>query len=169
MFSDKFTGRRLTFSEYCLSESLRPIKTVFGTDLHNHKWYNKEDLYWTFFKTERYYYCVTLENGQVEFATSDIFDEENFSNWFNVAEAFDFDERKISSASKIFSNVMYIVIQGLNTFDIDEFYFYGYSPALGTLYQRMVYHNKFFLDSIKDNRFIFDREEDNKYFFKRLK
>lgn len=144
-FDDKFSDRWLKFDEFCISESLRLMYINYGTDLSNKEWNvtNDEKLHWTFFRFEEYFYCVTVEDdGQVAFATSVVFDKEKLSRWRNVPLVFRFDEKKTSSASKVFSFALFVIVQGCKEFNINEFFFRGQNPSLGKIYSRMVYRNK---------------------------
>jgi hypothetical protein len=164
---DKFTGKILSYKEFCLSESFRPLYIEYGTDLKNEEWYSDDEHFWTFVKYEKYYYCVVIDvYGDVGFATSDIFDKSIFSKWNGITDTFDFDERKTSSASKVFCYAMYVILQGLKEFNIREFKFSGQHAALGKIYKTVVSKNKYFLDSLKKEGYYFDREEDDEFYFK---
>jgi hypothetical protein len=173
---DKFNYGFLSFYEFCISESLRPMNTKFGTDSYfmNEEWFKQygsdgKHIYWTFFRYEKYYYCVVLDGGNIGFATADVFDNTKINNYLLVKDMFNFNSRDTSSASKVFSYVIFVAIQGIKKFNWKEFYFYAQQPALGSIYKRMVYNNKFFLDSLKKEGFVFDREENERYYFKKEK
>lgn len=168
---DKFSSKILSFNEFCISESLRPMYIVYGTDLKNKEWnYSSEnETYWTFIKNDKYFYCIILsKEGDVGFATSEFFDQKFLSKWTNVLDFYSFDERKTSSALKVFSYVIFVILEGANGFKLDTIYFSGQHDALGKVYERMVKHNKYFLDSFKEAGYVYDKEENGKYYFRRI-
>jgi len=165
---NNISGEYMKFKEFCLSESFRPLFIEYGTDLSNREWYSDEEQHWTFIKYEKYFYVVVVDiHGDVGFATSEVFYKKIFNKWKVIEQTFDFEERKTSTASKVFSYVMFVILKGLEEFNINEFKFSGQHAALGEIYKRVVNKNKYFMKAIEEARFYFDREEDGEFYFRR--
>lgn len=165
--ADKMSNKILSFEEFSISESLRPLRIDYGTDLKNEEWNSVEDIKWTFIKYDRYFYCIIIDHGQIGFATSQFFDQKKMGVWENIPKYFDFDERKTSSAAKVFSHVFYVIIAGIKKYNIPLFFFSAQHPALGNVYKRMVEKNKYFLDAVDKAGFQSEGEIEGKFIFKK--
>lgn len=166
---DKFSVKYLSFEEFCLSESLRPMSIDYGTDLKNELWHINGSIYWTFIKYNEYYYCIVIDDGQIGFAAGEFFDGSLYDDFNNVVRYFDFEERKTSSAVKVFAYIFYVILQGTQKYNLNKFWFSAQHPALGNVYQRMVDKNPYFMDSVKKAGFEYMGQNNGKYEFKRTK
>lgn len=166
---DKFSNKFLNFEEFCLSESIRPMSIDFGTDLKNKEWNvsQNEEVCWTFFKFQKYFYCVMIDGFQVGFATSEFFDERILKKLNKVTELFDFEERKTSSAASVFSFVFFVALQGIEEYNIPRFWFSAQNPSLGTVYSKMIGKNKYFMNAIENAGFEYTGEKEGKFNFRR--
>lgn len=153
----------MSFSEWRLTEAVAAIETDFGIDRNaQDKRLKLIGNFWVslLLNDERYYMAgVNQETGSVSFGVSDEYslDPSNYSD----------DRKQTSNAIRVFGKVMFIVFQIASQKKIKEISFEAASPALGTVYQRMV-TNRFFLKSVQDVGYELSREDSRRYCFTKI-
>jgi len=147
MFLTDENGDLVSFSEYCLSESIKPKVTEYGTDesTSNRRIEHVSRVFYTFMQASDAYWCVLLkDDGEVGFGRSDEFstDPRDYS-----------DERtNTRSALQVYGKVLYVMLEifdkkAPNTMTAIKFG--SANPAAGKVYDRMV-KNKWLLDELSE-------------------
>lgn len=169
MFLKTENGCIISFSNYCLSESIKPRTTDWGTNIelndrvvkHHptlgayYAFFNASDAYWVVF------FAYADTKAEVGFATSNEFS-------LNLT-SYTINRQLTSSALKVFNKVFFVIIEMLakpELKEINTIYFDAANPALGKVYDRLQ-QNKFFLSHLEDAGFVFDRKEDGYHYFTR--
>lgn len=163
-------GTFISFSEYLLSESIKPKEIDFGTnyDSYNNKAIvQMNKLMLTSFKFNNKLYTVIIDkNNSVGFHWSEIPENEiSYYDIIGIDSSGDLVQRG-TSAIKTFSYVFYIIIQMIKKFKIDEIKFDAAHKALGNVYDNIV-KNKYFLEELEHQNLVFIKKENNEYLFKR--
>ena len=158
----------LTFREYLLSESIRPIATNYGTDIDNNfsnnEWLIKGDNIYTFTEINNHFYCILLKNisddmYEIAFATSE----------FKTDDPKDYtvDRHKTQKILYVFGSLLYIFLEGIKqNKHINYIVFEAANAALGKAYDKIV-KNKWLLDSLKDIGFEYEGILGDYYTFKK--
>jgi len=163
MFLQDSNGNLVSFSEFCLSESIRPKPTQYGTDENasNGNIERKFGIYYTFIKTEDAYWSVSIRlDGEVAFSRRDDYspDPMDYSD----------DRRSTRSALQVFNHVFYVLLEMFDKIKVNTMTvitFEGANPALGKVYDRLV-KNKWFLASMEEKGFEYSGITNGKHVFK---
>lgn len=143
----------LSFQEYCLTESIAPKKTAYGTndDADNKVIENVYEALITFFKSNGIVYAVLIKSYNdgvvVGFGASDV--KNSFIK--NLKAFTDKRTNGLSGglAAQTFSKVFYVLVEIIKKKKLDyPLYFSGADPRLGILYDAVV-KNKFFIEELK--------------------
>jgi hypothetical protein len=159
-------GKIVTFSEYLLSESIRPKNISYGLnkDTNDSKIYNKGGITGTLFlhpKSE-YGILVAIVNKEAVFG---IYDKDLHSNFNDIIEVLsDRNERGTAPGLKICSHVFYVILELLKITKDTELFFDASNRDLGRVYDYLV-KNKYFIEEL--DKIGFTYKEDSKYKFKR--
>lgn len=163
MFLEDSMGNLVSFSDFCLSESIRPKPTQYGTDrdMSDGNIERKGNTHYTFMKAEDSYWRVVIFNNEVGFGRSEKYslDPSDYNT----------DRRDTRSALKIFNRVFYVLLEMFdkirdNTMTVIKFD--SAHPALGRVYDRMV-KNKWFLESMSERDFEYiGLDKDGKHTFR---
>lgn len=138
----------MTYSEYLLSEAIKPTVTEYGTDFKNEKWKNVgEGFYITHFKTDEYIYTYMIRDGFVGFFTSELEDENEILSKTNIRDILSdnnlFDKKSTHKTMLIFNHFFYLTLEAISYFNINEIKFDGADKALGDMYSVLVKNKKF--------------------------
>jgi hypothetical protein len=145
------------YSDYMLSESIKPREIDYGTDFKNKEWKQlDENFHITFFKTNEFIYTYLYREGFVGFFSSELEDESKLQNITKIKELFDdkklFNRKDTSKFIHVFNYFFYLTLQAVHKFNPNKIYFDGADLALGNLYSMMV-RNRFFNQQLNNNGF----------------
>ena len=127
------------YSEYMLSEAIKPSIIEYGTDFYNKEWKSiGRDFYITFFKTEDYVYSYLYREGYIGFYASDLKDESKVLSSTSIDDILSnpklFTAKDTSKFIQVFNNFFFITLGAITHFKADVIYFDGDNKALGNLY-----------------------------------
>lgn len=163
MFLTNDSGEILSFSSFCLSESISPNKTDFGTNdsMDDGKFKVIKDFFiYAFFEHNGNYYTVYMNSndGEVGFGVSKTYS-------LNPTDYSD-DRVQTRNALRVLGKVLYVLFELVTQFSIDVIRFNAANPALGKVYDRMV-SNKFVLSYIEKFGYEYDSKYGDSHFFVR--
>ena len=143
----------MTFSEYILSEAIKPKQINYGIDFNNSDWKNVGmGFKLTYFKTSEYIYTYIFREGFVGFFASDLDREEEILSENSITNIFKnrklFTRKDTSKFISVFNYFFYITLEAIEKFDTNKIMFDGADKALGNLYSSMS-RNKFFLKELE--------------------
>ena len=124
----------MNFIEFTtLSESIMPVAVEYGRDYKDHQWYEQGEFRCTFFIYRGRAYCVVIDyDGNVGFMTSQTVPPvETLSDINRVGDNFRFDRTKVTDACRTFNQFFYIILQGIQRFDLIDVQFNGFDKELG--------------------------------------
>lgn len=158
-------GNIIEFNSYCLSESIKPKKVNFGCnipDFNNETFYSLEgdSVIGTSFYFKEIVYTVSYFKGEIGFHISD---ESHISNY----KEFMLSNKKQTIASNailVFSNILYIIIEMTNKFNLSEIRFQGENNKLDKMYSNLI-KNKIFISEL--NKIGFQLVLDTKFTFRK--
>ena len=157
-------------SAYLLSEAIRPSSIFYGIlpECNNFQIMNyKDNLYYTFMKTEQYYYMIGVWNkGDVFFSVSTELPANMEVKY--LLQHFKMHRFQTRNILLVFGNIWYIARDIINIFNINRFRFEADNVALGKAYSKIV-TNKYFLESMKEDGFERMEDEEGYYIFERNK
>lgn len=153
-------NRIMSYSEYILSEAIKPKPINYGTDFNNSKWKNVGlGFKLTHFKTNEYIYTYIFRDGFVGFFASDLDKEEEILSENSITNIFKntklFRRKDTSKFISVFNYFFYVTLEAIKKFDSDKIMFDGADKALGNLYSSMS-RNKFFLKELEKIGFVYD-------------
>jgi len=167
----KINDEILSYSEYMLSEAIRPRPINYGTDFKNKQWKDVgKGFYITYFKTTEYVYTYVFKDGFVGFYASELTDEELVLSQNSITEIFNdpkiFKRKDTSLFIRVFNYFFYITLSAVDVFNSNHIYFDGNDKSLGELYI-YISKNKSFLDVIDSLgfKYIGKQEINNRMFF----
>ena len=161
----------IKFSDFLLSESIKPKETLFGTnkEFNNLKILNYNGVKLSSFKTVDKVFTVIIDkDNEIGFHYTLInnIDFENFNYIDAISENDSFLTLGTSNAAKTFGFVFYIVLQIAKEYNLPELIFSAEHDKLENIYVKMV-NNKYFIEEFKSNSYRFEKQN-NKYIFKRI-
>lgn len=146
-------NKLLTFSEFLVSESIKPKIVDYGTDLNNKEWkrlnYNS---YITAFKSSGLIYIVFYRNGYIGLFSGKVepFDNLEYIDSFeDLINVYNMDRTNTSEGIIIFNKAFYVFVQIIKLYNPKQILFDGNDKDLGGMYEKIV-QNKFFLNQIKE-------------------
>ena len=147
-------GETMTFSEYLISESVKPKFTEFGTDLKNEKWKKLNDNFFvTCFKIHKTLYMAVYRLGYIGFYVAREPEEfnnlKNITNYDDFVEDYHFDRTSTHGAIIVFNNFFYVINKAILGFKPHVIRFDGNDKDLGGLYETMV-KNRFFTKQVNE-------------------
>lgn len=156
--------KMLSFSEFCLSESISPKKVPYGTNskIDNLKFDKNDNILYTFFESQNNFYLVTFlessdkQSVEIGFGVSDQFSK----NLYDYTA----DRQSTRNALSVLSNILYIVFEIVSKLKFPDIKFESANPALGSVYARMV-QNKFVLKYIEDYGYHYNGIQNGFYTF----
>lgn len=164
-------NRIMSYSEYILSEAIKPKPINYGTDFNNSKWKNVGlGFKLTHFKTNEYIYTYIFRDGFVGFFASDLDKEEEILSENSITNIFKntklFTRKDTSKFISVFNYFFYVTLEAIKKFNLDKIMFDGADKALGDLYSSMS-RNKFFLKELEKIGFVYDglTRENNREFY----
>lgn len=152
----------LSFSEYCLSESIKPREISFGIneDMNDLDIAQDHNAAYTFFKFDDLFYCVT-------------FLKKSMTVGFGVSEKHSLtpsdyvsDRTQTRRALMVFNHVLFVLFLMIGVFSPIFVKFESANPALGKVYDRMV-DNQFVLNYIENNGYRYEGEYKGVHIFRR--
>lgn len=161
-------------NSFVLSESIAPSFIEYGTDLKNTQWILLKDDYdiqwvFTFFKKYDLYYRVDvcIDTNEIAFGVSEHFDQDKIKDITWVIQNFSDDRKKTFSAIRVFSHIIYVVLDATKKFDLNQIRFDSANPALGSMYDKLV-TNKYLLSALAKYHFQYHGQIDGYYTFQKL-
>jgi hypothetical protein len=155
-------GIPLSFSEFCLSESIKPSETSYGINygMNDGDIVQSASHYHTFFQFDGIFYLVTLlkRTGTIGFAVS--------KNHSLYPSDYSDDRHQTRNALKVFGHVMYVAFELISFLNPPYVKFERANPALGAVYDRMV-KNKFVLSYIDNAGYHYEGKNNDVHIFRR--
>jgi hypothetical protein len=167
----RYNNRIYSFSEFLLSESIKPKKTPYGLNFSD---FNDSEIHEGGFlatcflhpEQEEGILVAILETGECSFGT---FLLQNFNADSSVLDFIEvLSDKKKSNGSpglKIFNSVFYVLLEIIKKFDLNKIYFNASNKDLGNAYERMV-KNEYFLQELEHIGFFYRNENENHIFTK---
>lgn len=152
----------MSFSEYCLSESIKPAEISYGINhaMDDQDIKQSDKHAYTFFKFDDLYYSVTFLKKTMEVG-------------FGVSEQHSLDPNKYVDdrtqtrrALRVYGHVMFVLFEILDFYKPPYIKFDSANPAVGKVYDRMV-DNKFIMNYINQNGYIYEGQHKGTHIFKR--
>lgn len=164
-------GKFISFSNFCLCESIIPKSISFGINntLDNNLWIevNSEEVIgvYTFIKVDQFYYLILLQSdGEVMFGASDSLDFDLIDNMDYISKTFTDTRRDTNKVLRVFSNILYIILKASEKLNLTFIKFYAANEALSKAYTVM-FRNKHLLNSLKKYGWSFNGMEHEYYTF----
>lgn len=172
LFLDMEDGRTLSFTEFChLQESVEPKVTDYGIDVENGFKNKKWELTETGIHVHTYFLQTLTHQVRVilNIQTRDIaFSTRNSDMITSNPRGYSHGRMDMGDALKVLNKVVYVVLECIKSYHLDEVKFSGIDPQLGTLYDRIC-ANKFFIQKMKDHGFGYQGKDENEsHVFKKV-
>jgi hypothetical protein len=168
-------NKMMTYKEFLLSESFKPREIGYGTDLINKEWIKLEytNTYISFFKKIDTFAVIVAKRGnqaQISFSinyknnvkkmTNEKFYDyiKNIKSVSDIAKKFKFTrtgKEPTANIMQVFNNIIYIFIEAIKKFNLNEVYFYSFSTDLQHTFLSMV-ESKLFNKYINEIGYIYD-------------
>jgi uncharacterized protein YegP (UPF0339 family) len=160
-------GKKFTFMDYILSESIVPKQTPFGLndDANDGKVERVDDptdeIFTLFKENDTNYYKVTvrLDNGEIFLEHSEFYSS-------NSAD-YSINRHKNPNAILALNKTFYVALILVQKCGLPQFCFSGLDPALGSVYDRLS-QNKFFLRSIFQMGFGYAGKQNGYHIYQKL-
>lgn len=152
----------ITFTDYIISESVRPKEITYGTneETDNGEFGSRPNHYYTFFnKNEKYYMVVVDKKGNFGFGVN----EKEFSD---DIKDYDDSRKQTRNALTVFSHIVYVLLEFVNKSKIKHLKFSAADLALGNVYSRMI-KNKQLMNDIEQSGYRYFGFLDDNYVFVR--
>lgn len=159
----------ISFSDYCLSESIKPKEINYGTNnlFNNSEFIKIGSLILTSFEFNDKVYTVINSENDIGFHALNK-SEINYLN-FNYIEEIQKKsiELTASNAIKIFSFVFFIIKDMIKKYNLTIITFDGENVKLSKMYDNLI-KNKFFIEEMKNLKFEYCEDSKNKHTFKHI-
>jgi hypothetical protein len=162
-FVESEDGRLLSFEEYLMSESFRPVEIQHGTnkDANNLEFGVQGESIYTLFKLNGVYYCVQyrVSDGRIGFGGSDQYS----------TQLKDYPDSPIrtKNAFKVFNHVFYIVSLMIKSYNLSKFIFTGARDGLIVVYSKMP-HNKSFTGELNKLGFEYKGNDNGTFIYGKI-
>jgi hypothetical protein len=157
------SGTLLSFDEYLILESFRPIEVQYGTnkETNNLEFGVQNESIYTLFKLNEVYYCVqySVTTGRVGFGGSDKYS----------SDVGDYPDSPIrtKNAFRVFNHVFYILKLIIENYSVSEFKFTGARDGLIVVYSKL-HHNKFFVNELRELGFEFKGDDKGTFVYGKI-
>jgi len=168
VFDKDVSDYPLSFSEYLLTEGIKPKETSYGTDE-----YCKNGVIDTIYKKQfcstliknedEYIFVGILSDGECSFGTVK---EQYYNKDLLEMSSYISDKKKNngSPAIKIFGKVFYVLLKIFKKYNLKTLKFEAANKDLGNVYSKMV-KNKYFLKSLEDEDLYYNGLQDGYFTF----
>jgi hypothetical protein len=165
-------GKIVSFSEWILSESVKPKQIDYGLNFkecNNKEIKNIQNMYLTAFNFNAIH-IVGLIDNEVTFAPLEDYPNDIFSkDVLQMVEYMsDTKGNRNKSSLKVFNYVFYVLLEIIKTSKTEIFYFSSAHDKLSNLYSKIV-QNKYFLGYLASEGFSFIEGTEGKFLFKKQK
>lgn len=156
----------VSFSEFLLSESIIPVKTVFGTDkgaTNGSIGVVGGDLFWTVIKHKNHFFLVyySKRSGYCGFGVTDSWEGDLEGEMEKIVSG---AQNLGANALRVFGNVFFVLIKLVEKAKAAVVKFDAADSKLGKVYDRMV-ENKPFLKALEKEGWEFKGKRSEDYIF----